>query len=87
MLKFLTTHLEDSNASYFEHLKFAIYAAMFLFVAAAASLIHAFFPFLFKGTSAYIVIKLYKERLENHPNPIYKEWVKNGVDKSRNIKS
>lgn len=87
MLKFLTQHLQDSNVTYLKHLKFAVYAAILLCIASVASIIHAFFPFLFKGTSAYIVIKLYKERLEDHPNPVYKEWVNNGVDKSRNNKS
>lgn len=75
MLHFLSSHLRDSQTSYFEHLKFAIYAAVLLVYAATASLIHAVFPFLFKGTAAFIVIKLYKQRLEHHPNQMYKEWV------------
>lgn len=79
-MKFLTQHLTDSNTTYLEHLRFAIYAGFLLSHAAIASIIHAIFPFLFKGTAAYIVVKLYKQRLENHPNPAYQEWVQNGVD-------
>lgn len=77
-------HLQDSRCSYFEHFKFAIYAGVLLLLAAIASLIHAIFPAIFKGSSAYIVIKLYKERLENHPNATYQDWIKNGANKSRN---
>lgn len=87
MLNFFKKHLEDSNTTYLEHFTFAIYASFLLSIAAVTSLIHAVFPFMFKGTAAYIVIKLYKSRLEHHSNPVYQEWVKNGVDKSRDNKS
>ena len=80
MLKKSKKHLTDSNVSYWEHLKFAVYAAVLLLWAGIASLIHAVIPSLFPGTAAYIVIKLYKKRLENHPNPTYKDWVENGID-------
>jgi hypothetical protein len=83
-MKFLTQHLKDSQTSYFEHLKFAIYAGFLLFYAAIASIIHAIFPFFFKGTAAFIVIKLYKQRLENHPNPSYKAWLQNSLDYKKN---
>lgn len=71
MLKSSKHHLENSQCSYIEHLKFAIYASLLLVYAGIASLIHAFIPALFKGTAAFIVIKLYNQRLKNHPNPMY----------------
>lgn len=84
MFKSSTKHLDESNCGYIEHFKFALYAAFLLFVGALASLIHAFIPGIFRGTSAYIVIKLYKERLENHPNSTYQNWIKNEFDNQRN---
>lgn len=72
MIKGSKQHLEDSKCSYIEHLKFAIYAGFLLIYAGIASVIHAFIPGLFKGTAAFIVIKLYNHRLKNHPNPMYK---------------
>lgn len=82
-MNFLTQHLKDSNVTYVSHLKFAVFASLLLAYAAITSLIHAIFPFLFKGSAAYIVVKLYKQRLENHPNPAYQEWVKHGVNNTR----
>ena len=79
-MNFFTQHLKDSNCTYFSHLKFAIYASFLLIYAAVTSLIHAIFPFLFKGSAAYIVIKLYKERLLSHPNPTYQSWIKDSND-------
>lgn len=68
-------HLDHSNVTYFEHLKFAFYASGLLLYASIASLIHAILPNLFPATAAKIVIKLYKKRLENHPNPNYQEMI------------
>lgn len=82
-MNFLTQHLKDSNSTYFSHLKFAVYASFLLAYAAITSLIHAIFPFFFKGSAAFIVVKLYKQRLENHPNPKYQEWVKYGVNNTK----
>lgn len=75
MFKESKKHLSDSQTNYAEHFRFAIYACILLFYAAVASLIHAFIPAWFKGTPAFIVIKLYKQRLVGHPNPQYKEWI------------
>jgi hypothetical protein len=74
-------HLRDSDTGYFEHFKFAMYACGLLFYAAIASLFHAFVPACFKGTPAFIVIKLYKQRLVGHPNQQYQEWIKDENDK------
>lgn len=80
MFKKSKQHLRESNSNYLDHCLFAIYAAGLLFVASVASIIHAIIPNLFKGVAAYIVIKLYKTRLENHPNPLYRQWIENGID-------
>lgn len=73
MIKFLTQHLKDSQVTYIEHLKFALYASFQLLYASVASFIHAFIPFVFKGSAAFVVIKLYKQRLVNHPNKMYRQ--------------
>lgn len=83
-MKFLTEHLKESHVTYFQHLKFAIYASVLLFYASIASFIHAIFPFFFKGSAAFVVVKLYKQRLENHPNPTYQVWIKNGINNKNN---
>ena len=76
MIESSKKHLTDSGCTYVEHLKFALYASALLFIAAVTSLIHAFIPSLFKGNAAYIVIKLYKMRLKDHVNPMYRDWLK-----------
>ena len=76
MFKSSKKHLIESQCSYGEHFKFAIYAGFLLLIAGIASLIHACIPSLFRGTAAYIVIKLYKMRLKDHVNPMYKVWLK-----------
>lgn len=68
-------HLEESQCSYFEHLKFAIYAGVAMIISGLASIIHAVVPAWFQGTAAFTVIDLYKKRLENHPNPMYKNRI------------
>lgn len=84
MIRSSKKHLEDSKTTYFEHLQFALYACVLLFYAGIASLIHAFVPGWFKGTPAFIVIKLYKQRLVGHPNPQYKEWIDDENNNSKN---
>lgn len=73
-------HLEDSETTYLEHMIFAIKAGFMLLIAGVASIIHAILPQLFPGTAAFTVIRLYKQRLENHPNPIYKEKIKDEIN-------
>lgn len=68
-------HLRDSKTTYFEHLKFALYAGFMLLYAAIASIIHAIIPSLFPSTAANIVTKLYNVRLKNHPNPTYRKML------------
>lgn len=71
----IETHLEESQVTYGEHLGFALKASARLAYASFASVIHAFVPAMFPATSARIVIELYKERLEFHPNPRYQEMM------------
>lgn len=40
-------HLTQVEESYFQHFKFAVWAAGILFLLSVVSLIHAVFPFLF----------------------------------------
>lgn len=80
-------HLLDSGCGYFEHCKFAIYAGVLLSTAGIASFIHAVFPALFQGTSAHTVIKLYHQRLKNHPNQIYQQWIKDESNNQENTSS
>jgi hypothetical protein len=68
-------HLRDSKVTYFEHFAFAIKASILLGIAALASVIHSVLPWVCQGTSAKIVIYLYKTRLKNHPNPEYQKWI------------
>jgi hypothetical protein len=72
-------HLAASQVSYREHLTFAVKASGLLAYASVASMMHAVFPALFPATAASIVIKLYKQRLENHPNPKYQEMLRGGA--------
>jgi hypothetical protein len=69
-------HLDDSQVSYRDHLTFAVKASGLLAYASVASMMHAFLPALFPATAASIVIKLYKQRLEHHPNPKYQEMLR-----------
>lgn len=71
----IEAHLDESQVSYEDHLGFAVRASARLAYASVASVVHAFVPALFPATAARIVIELYKERLENHPNPRYQEMM------------
>jgi len=73
-------HLRESQITYIEHMLFAIKAGFLLLIAGMASLIHAIIPQWFPGTAAFTVIQLYKQRLENHPNPIYQEKINDETD-------
>jgi len=77
-------HLKESQSDYKEHFVFAIWAFFLLFYASITSLIHAFIPAFFKGTPAYIVIRLYHKRLINHPNLRYQQWIKDENNNQKN---
>lgn len=80
-------HLKESQCSYFEHMKFALYAGWLLFIASIASFIHAFVPGFLKGKSAYTVIKLYHQRLVTHPNELYQKWIEDEINNKTNSSS
>jgi len=69
-------HLRDSKSSYLEHMIFAEKAGVELILAGIASIIHGFLPFVFVSTSAKKTIDLFYERIYNHPNPLYKKYMK-----------
>ena len=69
-------HLDDSDVTYREHWRFAVYASFRLAYASCASMCHAFLPALFPATAARTVIELYNERLADHPNPEYRKMLR-----------
>lgn len=77
-------HLQESKITYWQHFSFAIIAGFKLIVAGIASLIHAIIPQWFPGLAAYTVIELYKQRLEEHPNPDYQKKIRETVSDETN---
>lgn len=77
MIQSSIKHLEKSQETYVSHGKFAFRAGFKLLKAGLASFIHALIPGYFPGTAAKTVIDLYHERLVNHPNTDYKEYIAN----------
>jgi len=76
MYKKSIKHLQESKIDYFSHMLFAIYAGLRLIWAGITSLIHSIVPGLFPGTAAKTVIDLYFERLQNHPNKNYNDYIR-----------
>lgn len=68
-------HLRDSNTTYWQHAGWALVAGLRLIWAGVASLLHAIHPSLFPGTAARTVIDLYHERLKDHPNRDYQDYI------------
>lgn len=66
-------HLEDNKCTYLQHYVFAVKAGILMIFGGLASLIHAFLPCIFQGTSAKIVASLYNGRIKNHPNKTYRD--------------
>ena len=58
MKNIFTQHPKSINESYLDHLKAALCFSGNLFIAAVASLIHAFLPFLFVDTASNKVYKI-----------------------------
>ena len=71
----MNQHLKDSDTTYINHAKWAFYASVRLIWAGITSFIHAICPSLFPGTSARTIIDLYHERLVDHPNPYYTQYI------------
>jgi hypothetical protein len=74
LLKKVREHLKINKISFIDHFVLAVWSGVLLIYAGMASIIHAFFPFLFDGTPARIVSKLYFKRIKDHPNPEYRDF-------------
>jgi hypothetical protein len=74
-------HLTTSNVTYWEHLAWAIKAGFRLIYAGIASIIHGIVPSLFDGAAPKQVIDIYHSHLEDHPNPQYKDMIKEAKDR------
>lgn len=68
-------HLEKSKVNYVQHFCWAMIAGLRLIYAGLASIIHGFFPSLFDGTPAKVVIDIYHDHLKNHPNDDYQKLI------------
>jgi hypothetical protein len=76
MFKSSKTHLEKSNETYTSHLLWAILAGFKLIWSGIASIVHGIVPGIFTGTAAKTVIDLYHQRLVDHPNKEYQDYIK-----------
>lgn len=73
-------HLTISKVTYIQHLKWAVIAGLRLIYAGVTSIIHGFIPSLFDGAAPKQVINIYHNHLEDHPNPKYKDMIKEAKD-------
>ncbi|TIV50210.1 MAG: hypothetical protein E5V88_21555 [Mesorhizobium sp.] len=67
-----TAHPAKVGETYFGHMAFAAWFCSRLSMAAGASFVHAFLPFLFETTASRIVRELY-ERTQNRGSDAVKE--------------
>lgn len=77
MIKKSIKHLEKSQEGYVSHFIWAEFSGFKLIIAGLASLIHGLIPGLFPGIAARTVIDLYHQRLINHPNDEYQNYINN----------
>jgi hypothetical protein len=68
-------HLVKSKIGYIPHAAWAWTAGFKLIWAGIASLLHGIVPAWFPGTSAKTVIDLYHQRLIDHPNSDYQQYI------------
>lgn len=82
IVKKSTDHLRASKETYASHLFWASYAGFKLIIVGFSSIIHAIVPAFFTGTAAKTVINFYHEKLINHPNKEYADYIsKKLIDK------
>jgi hypothetical protein len=82
LLKQSSAHLDASKETYSTHLIWASYAGVKMIVVGVSSIIHGIVPAFFTGTAAKMVIDFYHQRLINHPNKEYTDYInKKLVDK------
>lgn len=79
MFKNSKIHLEKSQEKYFSHMIWAITSGFKLIWAGISSLLHAIVPGWFPGTAAKTIIDLYHQRLVDHPNSEYQDYIKSYV--------
>ncbi len=79
-----SNHLKKSRTTYTAHLKWAVYSGFYLIYLGFASIIHGIFPFLFEGTTASAIIKLFYRHLYNHPNKDYQYKIMKEMKKAKN---
>jgi len=81
VLKQSSAHLDASEETYTSHLLWASYAGIKMIVVGVSSIIHGIVPAFFTGTAAKMVIDFYHQRLVNHPNKEYTDYIsKKSVD-------
>ncbi len=51
-MHFLTKHLDETEETYFQHMRFALSFSGHMLIGATACAIHAFMPFLFESTGS-----------------------------------
>jgi hypothetical protein len=75
LLKESSKHLEASQETYVSHLFWATYAGAKMIVVGVSSIIHGIIPAFFQGTAAKTIINFYHERLVDHPNREYTDYI------------
>jgi len=70
-------HLKKSQETYWAHLFWAVTAGFKMIAVGMSSIIHGIVPGLFQGNAAKLVIDFYHQRLKNHPNSEYQQYIKN----------
>jgi hypothetical protein len=82
LLEKSSAHLDASKETYTKHLFWASYAGFKMIVVGISSIIHGIVPAFFTGTAAKTIIDFYHERLINHPNKEYVDYIsKKLIDK------
>lgn len=67
-MKRLSTHLQQVDESYLQHMGHALSFALNLGVASVVCLVHAFLPFLFEKQGSDLVRKLHDRMVVNRHN-------------------
>jgi hypothetical protein len=80
MFRSISNHLNKSKETYVSHLVWAVYAGVKMIFIGISSIIHGIIPSLFTGTSAKMVIDFYHDRLVNHPNQDYRDYISKKID-------
>jgi len=75
LLKESSAHLESSKETYTRHLFWATYAGAKMIIVGVSSIIHGIIPAFFQGTAAKTVIDFYHDRLVDHPNKDYADYI------------